>query len=300
VVVPDDGYLAGAHALLKAHRALLICDEVQTGLARTGKMLCQDWDGVKVRAAVYAGSVERTHLQPSTPWCHKQPHTSSTKLTRPPPPPQSTPQADITVLGKALSGGMYPVSAVLADDEVMLTIGRGQHGSTYGGNPIAAAVGKAALEVRGCEGGAGGLLRLLRDHAHTLALSLLQTRCCLPLSTHPKPPTPPHQNQVLVEEKLSERAQELGTLFRSKLRAIPSSRVKAVRGRGLLNALVIEERGGVTAWDVCVRLRDNGLLSKPTHGDTIRLAPPLVLTEAQLLEANGIIEETILSFDRQG
>ncbi|GBF87809.1 hypothetical protein Rsub_00520 [Raphidocelis subcapitata] len=203
VVVPDDGYLAGAKALLSKHRALLIADEVQTGLARTGKMLCQDWDGIR---------------------------------------------ADITVLGKALSGGMYPVSAVLADDEVMLTIGRGQHGSTYGGNPIAAAVGKAALEV-------------------------------------------------LVEEGLAERANRLGELFRSKLAAIPSPRVKAVRGRGLLNALVIEERGGVGAWEVCIKLRDAGLLSKPTHGDTIRLAPPLVLTEEQLLEAAGIIERTVVGLD---
>ncbi|KAI8463066.1 MAG: ornithine aminotransferase [Monoraphidium minutum] len=203
VVVPDDDYLGKAQALLKAHRALLIADEVQTGLSRTGKMLCQEWDGAR---------------------------------------------ADITVLGKALSGGMYPVSAVLADDEVMLTIGRGQHGSTYGGNPIAAAVGKAALEV-------------------------------------------------LVEERLSERANALGEVFRAKLRAIPSARVKTVRGRGLLNALVIEERGGVGAWEVCIALRDAGLLTKPTHGDTIRLAPPLVLSEEQLLEAAGIIERVILALD---
>ncbi|KIY96071.1 ornithine aminotransferase [Monoraphidium neglectum] len=157
-------------------------------------------------------------------------------------------RADITVLGKALSGGMYPVSAVLADDEVMLTIGRGQHGSTYGGNPIAAAVGKAALEV-------------------------------------------------LVDEKLSDNAEALGRIFRARLSAIPSPRIKAVRGRGLLNALVIEERGGVSAWDVCIKLRDAGLLSKPTHGDTIRLAPPLVLTEGQLLEAADIIEKTVLALD---
>lgn len=193
IIVPQQGYLRKASDLLKAHGALLIADEVQTGLSRTGRMLAQEWDGAR---------------------------------------------ADITILGKALSGGMYPVSAVLADDEVMLTIGRGQHGSTYGGNPIAAAVGKAALEV-------------------------------------------------LVEENLSERAEALGRIFRAKLAAIPSSRVRAVRGRGLLNALVIEERGGVSAWEVCIALRDAGLLSKPTHGDTIRLAPPLVLTEEQLLEAAG-------------
>lgn len=203
VVVPDDGYLAKAQQLLKKHNALLIADEVQTGLARTGKLMCQDWDGVK---------------------------------------------ADILILGKALSGGMYPVSAVLANDDVMLTIGRGEHGSTYGGNPLAARVGKAALEV-------------------------------------------------LVEEKLADRAQHLGELFRQQLRDIKSDRVKTVRGRGMLNALVIQEKDGVSAWEVCLKLRDNGLLTKPTHGDTIRLAPPLVLTDEQCMEAADVIKKTILSYD---
>jgi ornithine--oxo-acid transaminase len=203
VVVPDDGYLSGAHALLKKHRALLIADEVQTGLARTGRMLCCEWDNVK---------------------------------------------PDILVLGKALSGGMYPVSAVLADDEVMLTIGRGQHGSTYGGNPIAARVATAAL-------------------------------------------------QVLVEEGLAERADRLGETFRTLLRGIKSPRLKTVRGRGLLNAIVIEEKDGISAWEVCLKLRDNGLLTKPTHGDTIRLAPPLVLSEEMVHEAAGIIQRTLESFD---
>jgi len=203
VVIPDDGYLQGCKDLLQKHNALLICDEVQTGLARTGKMLCQAWDGVR---------------------------------------------ADITILGKALSGGMYPVSAVLADDPVMLTIGRGQHGSTYGGNPLAAAVGLASLKV-------------------------------------------------LVEEGLADRALKLGEIFRKELRSIDSPRVKTVRGRGLLCALVINQKDGIGAWEVCMRLRDNGLLTKPTHGDTIRLAPPLVLTEEQCLEAADIIRRTIKSFD---
>lgn len=203
VVIPDDGYLASAHALLRRHNALLIADEVQTGLARTGRMMCQDWDGVK---------------------------------------------ADIIVLGKALSGGMYPVSAVLARDEIMLTIGRGEHGSTYGGNPLAARVAMAALKV-------------------------------------------------LVEEGLAERAQHLGELFRRELAAIPSERVRTVRGRGMLNALVIAERDGVSAWDVCLKLRDAGLLTKPTQGDTIRLAPPLVLTDEQCLEAADVIRRVIMSCD---
>eukprot|EP00882_Tetradesmus_deserticola_P001143 GHRQ01001236.1.p1 GENE.GHRQ01001236.1~~GHRQ01001236.1.p1 ORF type:complete len:294 (+),score=161.10 GHRQ01001236.1:1139-2020(+) len=203
VVIPDEGYLAKAQQLLHKHNALLIADEVQTGLARTGKLMCQDWDGIK---------------------------------------------GDILILGKALSGGMYPVSAVLANNDIMLTIGRGEHGSTYGGNPLAARVGKAALEV-------------------------------------------------LVEERLAERAQHLGELFRQQLRGIRSERVKAVRGRGMLNALVIQEKDGISAWEVCLKLRDNGLLTKPTHGDTIRLAPPLVLTDEQCMEAADVIKKTILSYD---
>ena len=275
VVVPQDGYLAGAKKLLKAHNALLIADEVQTGLARTGRMLCQEWDGARVSRCLCgavlccmwqgAGLGGRRggrwdivrFISSAPPRLSSFPaalssHYRHIAATSPPPLTTSPPskQADITVLGKALSGGMYPVSAVLADDDVMLTIGRGQHGSTYGGNPVAAAVGRAALEV-------------------------------------------------IVEERLAERADALGAVFRSKLAAVPSARVKTVRGRGLLNALVIRDVGdGVSAWDVCVRLRDHGLLSKPTHGDTIRLAPPLVLSEEQLLEAVGIIERVLLSFDK--
>lgn len=204
VVVPDAGYLKGAQALLKKHNALLICDEVQTGLCRTGRMLASDWEGVK---------------------------------------------PDILVLGKALSGGMYPVSAVLARDEIMLTIGRGQHGSTYGGNPLAAKVAMAAL-------------------------------------------------QVLQEEKLAENSDRLGNLLQEKLRGIKSQVVQLVRGKGLFVALVVDESTGVSAWDICLKLRNNGLLAKPTHGNIIRFAPPLVMTEPQLLECADIVSSTILSFGK--
>ncbi|KAI8469815.1 MAG: ornithine aminotransferase [Monoraphidium minutum] len=204
VIIPDDGYLSQAHALLRSHGALLIADEVQTGLARTGRMLAQEWDGAR---------------------------------------------ADITILGKALSGGMYPVSAVLADDDVMLTIGRGEHGSTFGGNPLAAAVAKASLEV-------------------------------------------------LVDEGLAARADALGAALRARLASIRSPRIKAVRGRGLLCAVVIDASlDGVGAWDVCVKLRDAGLLTKPTHGEAIRLAPPLVMSDEQLQEAADVIEAAVLAFD---
>ncbi|KAK9806178.1 hypothetical protein WJX72_004528 [[Myrmecia] bisecta] len=203
VVVPDQGYLHGAHKLLKQHNALLIADEVQTGLARTGRMLASDHEGV---------------------------------------------HPDILVLGKALSGGIYPVSAVLANDEIMLTIGRGQHGSTYGGNPLAARVAMAALNV-------------------------------------------------LVEEDLAANAERLGKLLRQQLSAIGSPRITAVRGKGLLNAIVIKEQRGVSAYDVCLRLKERGLLAKPTHGDIIRLAPPLTITEEQLMECATIIRDTIKSFD---
>ncbi|GIL60235.1 hypothetical protein Vafri_14875 [Volvox africanus] len=202
VVVPDSGYLTSAHRLLKKHNALLIADEVQTGLCRTGRMLCCDWEGVR---------------------------------------------PDILVLGKALSGGTYPVAATLARDEIMLTIGRGQHGSTYGGNPLAARVAMAAL-------------------------------------------------QVLQDEKLAENSDRLGALLRQRLADIPSRLVKTVRGKGLLDALVIDESHGVTAYDVCMRLRDNGLLAKPTQKNIIRFAPPLVMTEPQLKECCDIIEHTITSF----
>jgi ornithine--oxo-acid transaminase len=202
VYVPDEGYLSKAYALCKEKNVLFIADEVQTGLARTGKLLACDHEGVR---------------------------------------------PDILILGKALSGGVYPVSVVLADDEIMLTIKPGEHGSTYGGNPLAAKVAIAALEV-------------------------------------------------IKEEKLAERAQELGKKFRTELRKIDSPMVELVRGKGLLNAIVIKPTKGKTAWDVCLALKENGLLAKPTHGHIIRFAPPLVITEEQLMECVGIISKTIKSF----
>jgi len=155
---------------------------------------------------------------------------------------------DILILGKALSGGMYPVSGVLCRDEIMLCIKPGEHGSTFGGNPLGSAIAKAALEI-------------VRD------------------------------------EKLAENAKKKGEKLRSALREIPSKRIKLVRGKGLLNAIVINEIDGVTAWDVCLRLMQNGLLAKPTHGDIIRFAPPLVINDKQLEECIAIIGDTILSFD---
>jgi ornithine--oxo-acid transaminase len=202
VYVPDEGYLSKAYELCKAKNVLFIADEVQTGLARTGKLLACDHEGVR---------------------------------------------PDILILGKALSGGVYPVSAVLADDEIMLTIKPGEHGSTYGGNPLAARVAMAALDV-------------------------------------------------LKEEHLSERAAELGEKFRAELKKIDSPMVELVRGKGLLNAIVIKPTNGKTAWDVCVALKENGLLAKPTHEHIIRFAPPLVITEEQLMDSVDIINRTIQSF----
>ncbi|MDJ1466205.1 ornithine--oxo-acid transaminase [Cytophagaceae bacterium DM2B3-1] len=205
VFVPDAGYLKGVEALCEKYNVLFIADEVQTGIARTGKMLCCDHEGVR---------------------------------------------PDIVVLGKALSGGVYPVSAVLTDNEVMLTLKPGEHGSTFGGNPLACAVTMAALEV-------------------------------------------------VKEEKLMENAHTMGELFRHRMQILQTKtdRVKAVRGKGLLNAIDIKETtDGRTAWDVCLALRDNGLLAKPTHGDKIRFAPPLTITEEQLHECCDIIEKTILAF----
>ncbi|MFK7903589.1 MAG: ornithine--oxo-acid transaminase [Chitinophagales bacterium] len=203
VVVPDEGYLKTAYDICKAVNVLFIADEVQTGLARTGKMLCCDHEGVK---------------------------------------------PDILILGKALSGGVFPVSAVLCDDEVMLTIKPGEHGSTYGGNPLACKVAIAALEV-------------------------------------------------LVDEKLSENAEYLGEILRRELRAIPSNLITKVRGKGLLNAIVVDSTEDSTlGWDICMKLRDNGLLAKPTHGNKIRFAPPLVMTEEELYECVAIIRKTILEF----
>ncbi len=202
VYVPDDGFLSKAYELCKEKNVLFIADEVQTGLARTGKMLACDHEGVR---------------------------------------------PDILILGKALSGGLYPVSAVLADDEIMLCIKPGEHGSTYGGNPIAAKVAIAALKV-------------------------------------------------LIEENLADRALGLGEKFRSALRKIDSPMIELVRGKGLLNAIVIKPTNGKTAWDVCVALMENGMLAKPTHEHIIRFAPPLVITEAQLMECAGIVEKTLKSF----
>ena len=203
VFVPDEGYLKKAYDLCKAKNVLFIADEVQTGIARTGKLLACDHEGVR---------------------------------------------PDILVLGKAMSGGMMPVSCVLADDEIMLCIKPGEHGSTYGGNPIAAKVSIAALEV-------------VRD------------------------------------EKLAENAEKLGQVFRERICNIHSDRIELVRGKGLLNAVVIKPKNGKTAWDVCLKLRDKGLLAKPTHQHIIRFAPPLVINEMELLEAIDIIENTIAEFD---
>lgn len=202
VYVPEDGYLAKAAELCKKHKVLFVADEVQTGLARTGKMLACDHENVR---------------------------------------------PDILILGKALSGGMFPVSCVLADDEIMLTIKPGEHGSTYGGNPIAAKVAMAALEV-------------------------------------------------IKEENLVENASRLGKIFREEMRNIKSKMVETVRGKGLLNAVVIKPTNGKTAWDVCVKLKENGLIAKPTHEHIIRFTPPLVITEQQLMDAIQIIKKTLMEF----
>ena len=203
VFVPDDGYLRKAYDLCKAHNVLFMADEVQTGIARTGKLLACDHEGV---------------------------------------------HPDILILGKAISGGVMPVSCVLANDDIMLCIKPGEHGSTYGGNPIAAKVSIAALEV-------------VRD------------------------------------EKLAENAEKLGKIFRSKVSQIHSDMIETVRGKGLLNAVVIKPKNGKTAWDVCLKLRDKGLLAKPTHQHIIRFAPPLIIQESELLEAIGIIENTLSEFE---
>ncbi|KZT00278.1 ornithine-oxo-acid aminotransferase [Laetiporus sulphureus 93-53] len=207
IVVPPAGYLAKARELCTRHNVLLICDEIQTGLCRTGKMLCCEHDNVR---------------------------------------------PDIVLLGKALSGGVYPVSAVLADRDVMLCIQPGEHGSTYGGNPLGCAVAMTALDV-------------------------------------------------LVDEKLAERAEVLGEKFRSAVRAIKSPLIKTVRGRGLLNALVIDESAstkGRTAWQFCLLLKSRGVLAKPTHVDIIRFAPPLVISEEDLMKAVKIIESSLADLDK--
>jgi len=203
VYVPDEGYIKKAYDLCKSKNVLFIADEVQTGIARTGKLLACDHENVK---------------------------------------------PDILILGKALGGGVFPVSAVLADDDIMLTIKPGEHGSTFGGNPVACKVAIEALEV-------------------------------------------------IKDENLAENAEKLGVIFREELSKVDSEMVELVRGRGLLNAVVIRPKGDKTAWDVCVAMKDNGLIAKPTHGHIIRFAPPLVITEEQLRECIDIIARTIKQFD---
>lgn len=203
VYVPEDGYLRKSYELCKAKNVLFIADEVQTGIARTGRMLACDHEDVR---------------------------------------------PDILVLGKALSGGTMPVSAVLADDDIMLNIKPGEHGSTFGGNPIACRVAIAALEV-------------------------------------------------VKEEKLAERADYLGKIFRDEMNSVKSDMIQQVRGKGLLNAIIIRPKNGKEAWDVCEKMKELGVLAKPTHQHIIRFAPPLVITEEELREAIELIKKAILSFE---
>lgn len=203
VVLPDDGYLSKAKKLCEHSNVLFIADEIQTGLARTGKMLACDHENVR---------------------------------------------PDVLILGKALSGGMLPVSAVLADDEIMLTIKPGEHGSTYGGNPLACKTAIAAL-------------------------------------------------QVLKDEKMIENAAAMGEFFRDKLRSIHSKHISVIRGKGLLNAIVIKHISPDAAWQLCLHLKENGLLAKPTHGDKIRFAPPLIITKEQVLECAEIIRNSLTCLD---
>ena len=202
VVVPDEGYLDKAYNMCQEANVLFIADEIQTGIARTGKLLAVDHEDV---------------------------------------------HPDILILGKAISGGVFPVSAVLANDDIMMCIRPGEHGSTFGGNPLANQVAVKALEV-------------------------------------------------VQDENMMRNAEKLGKILRQELSNIKSDMITTVRGKGLLNAIVIKPKNGKDAWDVCLRLRDNGLLAKPTHGDIIRFAPPLVITEKQLMECIQIIKKTILSF----
>lgn len=203
VFVPDEGYLAKAYQMCNDKNVLFIADEVQTGIARTGKLLACDHEDVR---------------------------------------------PDILILGKALSGGVYPVSAVLCDDEIMMCIKPGEHGSTFGGNPIAAHVAMAALDV-------------------------------------------------VKDEKLAERAEYLGNIFREEMRAIKSDMITLVRGKGLLNAIIIKPKNGKEAWDVCLEMKENGVLAKPTHGDIIRFAPPIVISEEDLRDAIARIKKSILAFE---
>jgi ornithine--oxo-acid transaminase len=199
VVLPDDGYLTAVRNLCTKYNVVFIADEIQTGLARTGKMLACDHEGVR---------------------------------------------PDILILGKALSGGVLPVSAVLADDAIMLNILPGEHGSTYGGNPLACAVAITAL-------------------------------------------------RVLKEEKMAENATVMGELLRSELAKLQSPYITTIRGKGLLNAIVIKHANPEASWDLCLALKENGLLAKPTHGDKIRFAPPLIITKDQILESVDIIHRSL-------
>jgi ornithine--oxo-acid transaminase len=199
VVVPDEGYFTGIRSLCTEYNVLMVADEIQTGLARTGKMLACDHENVR---------------------------------------------PDVLILGKALSGGTLPVSAVLADDEIMMTIRPGEHGSTYGGNPLACAVAIASLKV-------------------------------------------------LKEEKMAENAEAMGQILRSEIEKLHSPFITTVRGKGLLNAIVIKHSNPDAAWDLCLTLKENGLLAKPTHGDKIRFAPPLLITNEQVMECVGIIEKSL-------
>ncbi len=199
VVVPDEGYISGVKNLCVKYNVLMIADEIQTGLARTGKMLACDHENVK---------------------------------------------PDILILGKALSGGTLPISAVLANDNIMLTIKPGEHGSTYGGNPLACKVAITAL-------------------------------------------------QVLKDENMSANAEAMGIIFRNALEKLNDPIISCIRGRGLLNAIVIKHENPDAAWDLCLILKENGLLAKPTHGDKIRFAPPLTITESEILEAVAIIEKSL-------
>jgi ornithine--oxo-acid transaminase len=203
VVVPDNGYLSEAKKLCEQANVLFIADEIQTGLARTGKMLACEHENVR---------------------------------------------PDILLLGKALGGGMMPVSAVLADDEIMLTIKPGEHGSTFGGNPLACATAMAAL-------------------------------------------------RVLKDEKMMENAEAMGQLLRNELQNLRSKHISLVRGKGLLNAIVINHINKEAAWDLCVQLKENGLLAKPTHGDKIRFAPPLIITKAEVMECVAIIRSSLSCLD---
>jgi len=203
VLVPDEGYLSQAKKLCEAANVLFIADEIQTGLARTGKMLACDHENVR---------------------------------------------PDILLLGKALSGGMMPVSAVLADDEIMMTIKPGEHGSTYGGNPLACKVAMISL-------------------------------------------------QVLKDEKMAENATVMGELLRNELKKLQSKHISMIRGKGLLNAIIISHQNKEAAWELCLLLKENGLLAKPTHGDKIRFAPPLVITKDQVLECAEIIGDSLSILD---